>query len=111
MGRETRPMDILNIIRAIDSRRYEITDHADEKAQDRQLDIEDIFHSVRNGEIIKNYPKDKPNPSCLIYGKDRNEEPIHSVWAYDEKNEQAISVTAYRPDPEIWLNWRERRKT
>ena len=105
-------MDIRNIIRAIDAQCYAITDHANEKIQERHIDTEDIFHSVRNGKIIENYPKAKPNPSCLIYGKDRTGEPIHSVWAYDEKNEQAISVTAYRPDPEIWMiNWCERRKS
>ena len=49
-------MDIQNIIRAIDSQNYYITNHADEEAQVGRLDFEEIFYSVRNGEIIKDYP-------------------------------------------------------
>lgn len=103
-------MDIRNIIRAIDAKRHVVTDHADERSQDRQLETEDVFHSVRNGEIIENYPEDEPYPSCLIYGEDSTGEPIHSVWAYDEQRERAILITVYRPNPAIWIHGRERRK-
>ena len=104
-------MDIRNIIRAIDNQRYAITDHADQRTQNRQLDIEDIFHAVRHGEIIESYPQDKPYPSCLIYGKDRTDKPVHSAWAYNAQSEHAILITIYRPDPAIWINGRERRKS
>ena len=103
-------MDIRDIIRAIDSQNYRITDHGDEEAESDQLDFEEIFYSVRNGEIIENYPSDQPFPSCLIYGTNVSGEPIHSVWAYDEENQRASLVTVYRPDPTRWINWRERRK-
>ena len=56
-------MDIRDIIRAIDSQNYRITDHGDEEAENDQLDFEEIFYSVRNGEIIENYPSDQPFPS------------------------------------------------
>ena len=102
-------MDVGNIIRAIDSQNYYITNHADEEAEDDQLELEEIFYSVRNGEIIKDYPEDRPHSSCLIYGKNIAGEPIHSVWAYDEENQRAILITVYRPDPTRWINWRERR--
>ncbi len=104
-------MDIHNIIRSIDSQHYTITDHADQRTQSRQLDIEDVLHSVRNGEIIQSYPQDRPHPSYLIYGKDRTGEPVHSVWAYDEQSEQATLIAVYRPNPAIWINGRERRKS
>ncbi len=103
-------MDIRDIIRAIDSQNYRITAHGDEEAENDQLDFEEIFYSVRNGEIIENYPSDQPFPSCLIYGTNVSGEPIHSVWAYDEENQRASLVTVYRPDPTRWINWREREK-
>ena len=103
-------MDIRGIIRAIDSQNYRITGHGDEEAENDQLDFEEIFYSVRNGEIIENYPSDQPFSSCLIYGTNVSGEPIHSVWAYDEENQRASLVTVYRPDPTRWINWRERRK-
>ena len=103
-------MDIRDIIKAIDSQDYRITGHGDEEAENDQLDFEEIFYSVRNGEIIENYPSDQPFPSCLIYGTNVSGEPIHSVWAYDEENQRASLVTVYRPDPTRWINWRERKK-
>ena len=102
-------MDIRDIIRAVDARNYRITHHADEEAQNDDLDLEGIFYSVRHGEVIENYPEDRPHPSCLIYGTNADGESIHSVWAYAEVNQQAILVTVYRLDPMRRINWQERR--
>ena len=34
-----------------------------------RLTIGEIFLSVLHGEIIEDYPTDKPYPSCLVYGR------------------------------------------
>ena len=103
-------MDIQNIIVAIRHNRIRITDHADEEAQADHLSFDEIFFSVLQGEIIEEYPADKPYPSCLIYGNSFTGEPIHSVWAYNAEAIWAALITVYRPDPERWIEWRTRRK-
>lgn len=103
-------MDIEKIIEAIRQNRIRITDHADEEAQADLLSFDEIFFSVLNGEIIEDYPTDKPYPSCLIYGKSFAGEPIHSVWAYNPATQWAVLITVYRPDPNRWIEWRIRRK-
>ncbi len=102
-------MKIELIVDSIRGNRIRITDHADEEARADHLTYEEIFFSVLQGEIIKEYPDDKPFPSCLIYGRTFSEDPVHSVWAYNEENRWAVLITAYRPDPDRWLNWRTRR--
>ena len=102
-------MEIELIVGAIRGNRIRITDHADEEARADRLSYEEIFFSVLQGEIIERYPDDKPFPSCLIYGSTFGEEPVHSVWAYNEENRWVVLITAYRPDPERWVNWRTRR--
>ena len=82
-------MDISNIIEAIRKDRVRITDHADEEAQADRLTYDEIFYSVFHGEIIKNYPKDRPYPSCLIFGKTFRGNPVHSVWAYNNETKWA----------------------
>lgn len=62
-------MNIAYIIEAIRANRVRITDHADEEAEADQLTFDEIYFSVLNGEIIEDYPNDKPYPSCLIYGR------------------------------------------
>jgi len=85
-------MEALDIVDAIRSGWVRITDHADEEAQNDRLSYEEIFFSVFRGEIIENYPDDKPYPSCLVYGHTSTDRPVHSVWAYNEETRWAGSV-------------------
>ena len=103
-------MDIQDVVFAVREKRIRITDHADEEAQADSISFDEIFFSVLQGEIIEDYPTDKPYPSCLIHGSNFEGDPIHSVWAYNEDTQWAVLITVYRPDPNRWINWRERRK-
>jgi len=101
---------IENIKEAIRLKKIKVTDHAFEEMQNDRLKLEDVYISVLNGEIIEFYAKDRPYPSCLIFGKNFLGEPIHSVWAYYEKTGWSILITVYRPEPERWINSKIRRK-
>ena len=102
-------MDIRDIISAIRARRVRITDHADEEATAEGLVLDEIYTSVFQGEVIEDYPTDYPYPSSLIYGQTSHGHPTHSVWAYNEVGGYAVLITVYRPDPDLWINWRRRR--
>ncbi|MCK4330539.1 DUF4258 domain-containing protein [candidate division WOR-3 bacterium] len=103
-------MEIKDISEAIRNNKIRITDHADEESQVDGLSYDEIFFSVLHGEIIEEYPTDRPYPSCLIYGQTFRREPVHSVWAYNEQNQWAVLITVYRPEPGKWVDWRKRRK-
>ena len=103
-------MEINRVIDAIQSNRVRISDHADEEAEADELTFDEIYFSVLHGEVIEDYPADRPYPSCLIYGMTFSGDPVHSVWAYNEENQWAVLITVYRPDPNRWVNWRERKK-
>lgn len=102
-------IDISELIAAVDAERFRVTDHADEEAQADSLKLDDVLASLRSGEILRQYPDDRPYPSCLLYGSAPDGSPVHSVWGYNEANGWAVLITVYRPDPELWVNWRERR--
>jgi hypothetical protein len=95
---------------AIRSDRIRITSHAIEEAEDDRLLLDEILDSVLKGELIEDYPRDKPYPSCLIYGLNNTGQPVHSVWAYNEDTDWAVLITVYRPDPSRWIDWTKRRK-
>jgi len=103
-------LKLIDIIDSINHGRTRITNHADEEANSDNLTLNQIFMSVFKGEIIEEYPNDKPFPSCLIYGVCETGEPVHTVWAYNSQNKWAVLITVYRPDPKRWINWKERRK-
>ncbi len=104
-------ININDIIESIKANRLRITDHADEEAQDDELSFEEIFTSVLRGDIIEQYPNDKPYPSCLVLGRNLKNEPIHSVWAYNNETNASVLITVYRPDLKKWMeDWKTRRK-
>ena len=103
--------NIEGIIKAIRHDRIRITDHADEEAQADRLSFDEVFTSALHGEVIEDYPDDRPYPSCLIHGSTLSGRPVHSVWAYNDETGWAVLITVYRPDPERWLDWRTRRLT
>ena len=103
-------MQIANIIEAIQANRIRISDHADEEAEFDQLTFDEVYFSVVHGEIIEDYPDDKPYPSCLIYGQTFSGDPVHSVWAFNDENQWTVVITVYRPDPDLWINFRVRRQ-
>jgi hypothetical protein len=109
-ARQAGNMDIRNIIDAIRGHRVRITDHADEEATADRLILDDVYFSVEHGDLVEDYPQDRPYPSGLIHGVSPVNEHIHSVWAYNASNGWAVLVTVYRPDPARWIDGRIRRK-
>lgn len=103
-------MDITDIIEAIQANRVRITDHADEEAEADQLSFDEIYSSVLHGEVIEDYPTDRPYPSYLVYGRTFGDDPVHTVWAYNEENRWAVLITVYRPDAQRWIDGRTRRR-
>lgn len=103
-------MSLDDIIRAVRVGRFVVTDHADEEARNDRLTLDEILASVTAGEVIEEYPRDHPYPSCLVLGFNATGEPIHSVWAYNEPTGFVVLITVYRPDPERWIDWRVRRR-
>lgn len=103
---------MINEIRsAINLEKVIISRHAKEEAENDDVSLEEIIFSVMNGEIIENYPDDFPFPSCLILGTNQQQEPIHSVWAYNENTDFAVLITVYRPDFNMWSEWRVRKNS
>jgi hypothetical protein len=103
-------MEINRIIDSIQNNRVRISDHADEAAEADELTFDEIYLAVLHGEVIEDYPAERPCPSCLIYGMTFSGDPVHSVWACNAENQWAVLVRVYRPDPNRWVNWRERKK-
>jgi len=103
-------MVIDDLIESITANRIRITEHADEEAQSDKLKYDEIYYSVLHGEIIEEYPTDRPYPSCLVYGRTFSNEPVHTVWAYNAPSGWAVLITVYRPDPKLWIDYKLRKR-
>ena len=103
-------MNIEKIIHAVQSSRIRITEHADEEAESDGLMFDEVYFSVFHGQIIEDYPDDSPYPSCLIYGQTFSGDPVHTVWAFNDETQWAVLITVYRPNPNRWIDFIERKK-
>jgi hypothetical protein len=74
-------------------------EHAVKRMFERGITSETVEDILSNGEIIREYPDDKPFPSFLLLGYE-GERPIHVLAARD--SETCYVITVYEPDPEIW---------
>jgi hypothetical protein len=102
-------MNLESIKRAIAAERIRITDHADEEMAADGLSLDEVLDTVASGEIVEDYPSDRPLPSCLVLGQNREGQLIHSVWAYNEASGVAVLITVYRVDPQRWIDGRIRK--
>jgi len=83
--------------------------HAIQRMFERHITEADVRHIIRTGEVIANYPDDKPYPSRLILGW-RKMRPLHIGAADNSDENQIIIITAYEPDPAQWTSDFRRRE-
>ena len=95
---------------AIEDGNIEWQRHAFERMMEREISREIIKKVLLSGEIIEDYPDDKPYPSALFLGW-LKEEPFHVIAAIDSLNDCCFVITAYRPDLEHFeSDYKTRRK-
>ena len=75
--------------------------HAFERMFQRGIDPDAVAQIVSSGEVIADYPEDRPFPSALILGF-HGGQPVHAVVARDPESGECHLITIYRPDPEMW---------
>lgn len=80
-----------------------LTDHLKTRMRQRQIKYEDIKKTLKNGQIIEQYPADYPFPSCLINGDN-----LHIVSSVGDGH--LYIITAYRPSDEKWEEGGTKRK-
>jgi len=61
-------MDVDHIKEMVNRGWWVPTDHFNERMDERTISILQALTAIRNGSIIKEFPKRKPNPECIIQG-------------------------------------------
>lgn len=63
---------------------YFISRHAQKRLDERNITNDELLKVIFEGEIIEDYPDDKPYPSCLMIKYVRENEPLYVVCAVNE---------------------------
>ena len=92
-------MDRDRLTEAIQNGMIEWQTHALERMAKRGISTQIVKQVLLEGEIIEDYPDDKPFPTSLFLGWFQKE-PFHVVLALDPLNGYCFVITVYRPDLE-----------
>ena len=82
-----------------------ISEHGyDELAADG-ISAREIVEGLHDALLIEEYPSFVKGPCVLVRQRDKQGNAIHAVWGIP-RNElsPAVLITAYRPDPERWVD-------
>lgn len=101
--------DLEAIRRTFRTRQYQYTLHGAQQRIARFVHEDEIEQAIASGEIIEDYPHDKYEPSCLIFGKTARGRPLH-IQVSVPSNEIKV-ITVYEPNPQEWIDVRQRRPT
>jgi len=86
---------------------YRVSDHAYEELRKDAILISEVIVGITTAELVEEY---RTRERVLALQKETDGNPIHVVWALSERR-QAVLVTAYHPDPDLWDGeFKERRK-
>ena len=75
--------------------------------RERKINSNEVIKCILSGEIIEQYPDDRPLPSCLVNGK-AVVKAIHTVVSSDTN--KIYIIRAYEPNPAEWDDSYSRRK-
>ena len=85
---------------------YRVSDHAWEEIREDAILIGDIVDNIAMAVFVE----DDPTRDRILALQDLDGKPIHVVWAISNR-QQAVLVTAYRADRELWdTDFRERKQ-
>jgi hypothetical protein len=89
---------------------YRMTLHAETERDADRISMGEIEEALSGEkcELIEDYPEDPRGHSFLLLGFTLNRQPIHAVCALHEYI--LVIITVYRPDPDLWVDWKKRRK-
>ena len=103
-------MELIDEIRKkVVAEQFEFSKHAVDQSILRRISVQEVREAITRGEVIEDYPDDKYGPSCLVYGRTAGRRPIHIQCSYPSRPLVKV-ITVYEPDPERWIDFKERRQ-
>ena len=89
-------MDINKLREAIQKNNIEWRKHTLIRLAERNISQDVVLEVILEGEVIENYPKDRPFFSCLMF-KVVEGKPFHVMVSLDEQNQKGYIITTYEP--------------
>lgn len=90
--------------------RIEFSGHAVRRMFERRITEDAVVGAILKGDVIAEYPDDKPYPSFLVLGES-GEHPLHVVLGVEPASKVGLVITVYVPEPNLWSDDFRTRRT
>ena len=100
--------DIESIQALYSNHAVEFSQHFRSRMKERNIKFTDVRMAIQSGEIIEQDLKSIPNPSVLILGYARDNNPLHVAIGVDDN--KLVLITAYFPVLTLWESDYKTRK-
>ena len=87
---------------------FDFTEHAAERAVERNISETEIGYAGAQAITIEEYPDDKYGPTRLLLGFTVVGRPLH-IQVADSPSPLVRIITLYEPDPAEWEDYQRRR--
>ena len=94
-----------NIQRLIHEGEVRVSEHGYDELSADGLLAREVVEGAVEAIVVEDYPDYPKGPCVLVLQRDKQNQPIHVVWGIPKGHDSpAVLVTAYRPDPALWVN-------
>lgn len=83
-----------------------ITAHAHAEMVEEGIALDEVFQTLRTGQVLEHYPEHRRGACCLAGGSSDAGRPLHVVCTTE--NPVLIVITVYEPKPPKWPTPQER---
>ena len=93
----------------IREKNFRLSLHAEGERDADRISLVEIEEALLHNdpEMIEDYPDDPRGHSFMLLGFSGERKPIHVLCSIHEGT--LVIITIYRPDPNLWIDWRIRR--
>ena len=80
-----------------------VSDHGYRELKEDAIQLANVVQGLPTAHVVEDYPDYHKGPSILLLQRDAHGRPIHILWGMSKTNpDEAVLITAYRPDPARW---------
>jgi hypothetical protein len=89
----------------VKSGRVRVSQHAITELLDDGISLEAVVSGIEAALVVEDYPDHARGPCVLCFQRIDIDNPVHVLWGIAAHSAGiATLITAYRPDPERWMD-------
>jgi hypothetical protein len=80
-----------------------VSEHGFRELKEDAIQLANTLQGLATARVVEEYPDYHKGPCVLVLQRDAKGKPVHVLWGMSKAHgDEAVLITAYRPDPARW---------